>query len=79
MRRHPKARVESHKYGTSRGGNHQYVRRTQDTVNDGLRSSLEVIGAVIAPITVLTALDLYLRWRRTASYAQYFGIDQSVL
>jgi hypothetical protein len=38
-----------------------------------------MIGAVVAPITVLTALGLYIGWRRTASYAQYFGIDQSVL
>ncbi|QWF85937.1 hypothetical protein [Amycolatopsis sp. CA-230715] len=44
-----------------------------------LRDSLETLGAVIAPPTLLTALGLYLGWRRTDSYARYFGIDQSVL
>lgn len=38
-----------------------------------------MIGAVIAPFTLITALGFYIGWRRTASYAQYFGIDQSVL
>lgn len=55
------------------------AQAVQGTVNGGLSNSLGAIGTVIAPITLLTALGLYIGWRRTASYAHYFGIDQSVL
>lgn len=57
----------------------RHVTKTQEAVNSGLRGSLELLGTVITPITLFTALGLYIGWRRTASYAQYFGIDQSVL
>lgn len=79
VRTQPTTRLVPHNYGIYRGVNARYVQRTQKTVYGGLRSSLEMIGAVIAPITLFTAIGLYIGWRRTASYAQYFGIDQSVL
>lgn len=79
MRKKRTARLASHNYDIYRGANSRYVKKTQEMGNSGLRSNLEMIGAVIAPITLFTALGLYIGWRRTASYAQYFGVDQSVL
>ncbi|SDZ24822.1 hypothetical protein SAMN05421504_11177 [Amycolatopsis xylanica] len=43
------------------------------------RDALETVGAVIAPATLLTALGLYIGWRRTDSYTQYLGIDETLL
>lgn len=54
-------------------------RASREKDTGRLRNSLETLGAVIAPPTLLTALGLYIGWRRTDSYARYFGIDQSVL
>ncbi|WP_370941893.1 hypothetical protein AB5J62_22565 [Amycolatopsis sp. cg5] len=34
---------------------------------------------MIAPATLLTALGLYIGWRRTDSYTQYLGIDETLL
>lgn len=45
----------------------------------GMRTSLETLGAVIAPVTVLTALAYYFGWKRTSAFAEYFGIDHSTL
>jgi hypothetical protein len=43
------------------------------------RQLLAWVGAVIAPLTLLTALAYYFGWRRERAFAGYFGIDPSVL
>lgn len=43
-----------------------------------LRGVLEWIGLIITPATLLGALGFYFGWRRTNSFAIYFGIDQSL-
>jgi hypothetical protein len=43
-----------------------------------LRDVLEWIGLIITPATLLGALGFYFGWRRTNSFAIYFGIDQSL-
>ncbi len=43
------------------------------------RQVLTWIGAVVAPLTLLTALAYYFGWRRERAFAGYFGIDPSVL
>lgn len=44
-----------------------------------LRDVAEAIGLVAAPATLLTALGFYFGWKRTQTYAIYFGIDNSML
>lgn len=44
-----------------------------------LRDVAEAVGLVTAPAAGLATLALYFGWRRTQSYAQYFGIDNSIL
>ncbi len=43
------------------------------------RQLLAWIGAIVAPLTLLTALAYYFGWRRERAFAGYFGIDPSVL
>lgn len=43
------------------------------------RRVLALIGAVVAPTTLVTGLAFYFGWRRERAFAGYFGIDQSVL
>jgi hypothetical protein len=43
------------------------------------RNALELIGLVIAPTTLLTALAFYFGWTLTNARALYFGIDPSTL
>jgi len=43
------------------------------------RRALELIGLVVAPTTVVTALAYYFGWVLTNSRASYFGIDASAL
>jgi hypothetical protein len=45
----------------------------------GVRGALELVGLVVAPATLLTALALYFGWVLTNSRASYFGIDASTL
>ncbi|WP_130511787.1 hypothetical protein [Krasilnikovia cinnamomea] len=39
----------------------------------------EAVGVVTAPAAGLAALGLYFGWKRTQTYATYFGVDNSVL
>jgi hypothetical protein len=41
--------------------------------------ALEVAGAVVAPVTFLSALAYYFGWTKTNTQVAYFGIDHSVL
>jgi hypothetical protein len=43
------------------------------------RKLLGLLGAVVAPATLVTALAYYFGWRRERAFASYFGIDPSVL
>jgi hypothetical protein len=43
------------------------------------RRLLALIGAVVAPTTVVAGLAFYFGWRREQAFAGYFGIDQSML
>lgn len=43
------------------------------------RRALELIGLVVAPTTLVTALAFYFGWVLTSSRASYFGIDASAL
>ena len=43
------------------------------------RRALELVGLVIAPTTLVTALAFFFGWVLTNSRASYFGIDASVL
>ena len=47
--------------------------------NGNLKSILEVVAGVLAPITVITALLYYFGWVRTAAIFSHFGVDQRVL
>jgi hypothetical protein len=44
-----------------------------------VRSTLELIGLVVAPTTLLTGLAYYFGWTLTNARASYFGIDPSTL
>jgi hypothetical protein len=44
-----------------------------------MRGALEVVGLVIAPATLVTALAFYFGWVLTNSRASYFGLDASAL
>jgi hypothetical protein len=46
---------------------------------DTIKSTLETIGRIIAPITVITALLYYFGWIRTGAIFGRFGVDQRVL
>jgi hypothetical protein len=43
------------------------------------RGALELVGLVVAPTTLVTALAFYFGWMLTYSRAAYFGIDSSAL
>jgi hypothetical protein len=43
------------------------------------RRVVAVLGAVIAPTTLITALAFYFGWRRERAFAGYFGVDPSTL
>jgi hypothetical protein len=43
------------------------------------RGALELVGLVVAPTTLVTALAFYFGWVLTYSRASYFGIDSSAL
>jgi hypothetical protein len=47
--------------------------------NDTVKAILEIIGRIVAPLTVITALLYYFAWVRTAAFYSHFGIDQRVL
>jgi hypothetical protein len=68
------------------------ARPLEETADDGraragraggrrpsVRGALELVGLVIAPTTLLTALAFYFGWRFTNARARYFGIDPSTL
>jgi hypothetical protein len=44
-----------------------------------VRSALELVGLVVAPTTIITALAFFFGWTLTNSRASYFGIDASAL
>jgi hypothetical protein len=44
-----------------------------------LRSALETLGLVVAPVTLLTSLLFYFGWARSNSTLLYFGLDPSVV
>jgi hypothetical protein len=46
---------------------------------DSLRKALELVGKIVAPTTVLSALLYYFGWARANAIYGYFGIDQSLL
>jgi hypothetical protein len=43
------------------------------------RRALVLVGAILGPATLVTALAYYFGWRREREFAGYFGIDPSVL
>jgi hypothetical protein len=43
------------------------------------RKLVALLGAVVAPATLVTALAYYFGWRRERAFAGYFGIDPTVL
>jgi hypothetical protein len=45
----------------------------------GLRELAEAVGLITAPAAGFATLAFYFGWRRTNTYAQYFGLDNSVL
>jgi hypothetical protein len=47
--------------------------------NDKVKATLEIIGRIVAPLTVITALLYYFAWVRTAAFYSHFGIDQRIL
>ncbi len=47
--------------------------------NDKVKALLEIIGRIVAPLTVITALLYYFAWVRTAAFYSHFGIDQRIL
>lgn len=57
------------------------ARREQDSprTEPRVRGALELIGLVVAPATLLTALAYYFGWTLTNARASYFGIDPSTL
>jgi hypothetical protein len=40
---------------------------------------IQVVGAIVAPVTIITALLFYFGWIRTNALFQYFGVEASVL
>jgi hypothetical protein len=52
---------------------------TTPPVGPRVRGALELIGLVVAPTTLLTALAYYFGWTLTNARALYFGIDPSAL
>jgi hypothetical protein len=50
-----------------------------DGQSPSVRGALELVGLVVAPATLITALALYFGWVLTNSRASYFGIDASAL
>lgn len=44
-----------------------------------LRSTIQTIGSVVAPTTLVTALLYYFGWARATATYDHFGIDQSTL
>ena len=48
-------------------------------VADRARSAIEIVGLVIAPTTLVTALAFYFGWVQTNARSAYFGIDASTL
>lgn len=42
-------------------------------------STMESLGAIIAPVTFLSALAYFFGWTRTNAFVGYFGIDHSVI
>ena len=45
----------------------------------GAREIIELVGLVIAPATLLTALLFYFGWTRSRAQAAYFGVDADLL
>src|SRR5512132_3026246 len=45
----------------------------------GLERGLQVVTAIVAPTTLLTALLFYFGWIRTNALFQYFGVDATTL
>jgi hypothetical protein len=43
------------------------------------RKAVGVVGAVLGPAALITALAFYFGWRRERAFAEYFGIDPTVL
>ncbi|MGI9022723.1 MAG: hypothetical protein ACR2HV_05750 [Acidimicrobiales bacterium] len=48
-------------------------------VPEHVRSLFQVVGSVVAPTTLLTALLFYFGWAYTAKYFAYFGLDWSLI
>ena len=46
-------------------------------VADRARSAIQIVGLVIAPTTLVTALMFYFGWVQTNARSSYFGIDAS--
>jgi hypothetical protein len=52
-------------------------RRTDGTRS--VRDAIELVGLIIAPATLLTALLFYFGWVRSRAQAAYFGVDVDLL
>ena len=44
-----------------------------------LRSVLQLVGSVVAPTSLLTALLIYFGWAHSAAFMRYYGVDMSLL
>lgn len=62
-----------------REGARQATAQPIAAIAGGTGKLVGLLGAVIAPATLITALAFYFGWRRERAFAGYFGIDPSVL
>jgi hypothetical protein len=65
--------------GRSRTPSPGHRRTAAQRPGVGLERVVQVVTAIIAPTTVLTALLFYFGWIRTNALFQYFGVDATVL
>lgn len=55
------------------------VMSSSTSSGERLMQALGTIGAVVAPVTLLSSLMLYFGWIRTAALFGYFGVDPAIL
>lgn len=52
---------------------------TPQSSTSPVRSTLEMVGSVVAPVTAISSVLLYFGWNRQNAIYGYFGVDHSVL
>jgi hypothetical protein len=65
--------------GRSRAPSPGHGRAAAQRPGMSLERAVQVVTAIIAPTTLLTALLFYFGWIRTNALFQYFGVDATVL